>query len=112
MPLVSGRKLFYHNVERDTDGYSYTTTTGRARLYGGKLFQHQCQAVAADILADRAVAIECKAHLLLTVHDEFALSVPENDTYTDIINVLVDTPSWAKGLPLAVDYKTSRRYRK
>jgi DNA polymerase bacteriophage-type len=84
--------------------------------YGGKLVENIVQAVARDLLAvtiERAVkaGVDVIAH----VHDEVIAEAPEKQAgkvYADLIELMSEPPTWAKGLPLGADGFTAKFYKK
>ena len=122
--LPSGRKLAYPNplVELDPKfGTQFTywgaisgsTQWGRVKLYGAKLFENICQAIAADVMSHGARVAESRWMLpFALIHDQaLAVSLP-NQTAEDFANALASPPSWADGLPLKVEAHLAPYYSK
>ncbi len=123
--LPSGRRLIYHKG-RCRDGlleyFGKDPASQRHRFtmlqtYGGKLFENMCQAIAADILADRLLEITTRfpredVWPILTVHDEIVFTFRKGFDVKLVIEVLQSSPIWAEGLPLAVSHKITDRYGK
>lgn len=90
-----------------------STQWGRIKLHGSLLFQHEVQAIAADIMAHGAICAE-KAGMppFALIHDQ-GLSLRENGrTAEDYAKALGTLPPWAKGLPLKVEAKVANFYSK
>lgn len=126
----SGMAQRYDGVIIDTEGgLSYISkyrrnkiaepTIKRTRLYGGILVQNRTEGLARDIIAEHMREIvhegRGKIRIAMSTHDELVGVVP--DAYAEralkIFKAVMTTPpSWAKGLPLAVDAHISARYDK
>jgi DNA polymerase len=87
--------------------YVYDSKKGRqviaTKIYGGKLVENVCQALARCIIGEQLVNIADKHKVVLTVHDAIACVVPEHEVLTAqayIENQMRIAPVWAAGLPL------------
>jgi len=83
--------------------------------YGGKLVENITQAVARDVLASNLPKIEAAGFQVIgTVHDEVITLVDEGSDldHHRLSALLATRPAWAKGLPLAAEGYSSRRYQK
>ena len=68
--LPNGLFLNYPELRREADGqYSYMTRYGRNRIYGGKVAENLCQAVARCIIGEQMIEIAKELRVVLTVHD-------------------------------------------
>lgn len=129
--LPSGRKLFYHNTRMELrpspwgDGevnmilydhvHGYETS-----LYGGKITENISQAICRDLLCDALVKLnessgDTGAYTVLHVHDEIVMETESQWKYImleEMVKTMADTPTWAKGFPVAVEGFTSPRYSK
>jgi DNA polymerase len=86
----------------------------RSSLYGGILFQHGCQATAADCM--RWLLRE-PAYVVAHVHDEGLYELPivedfHEQTRDDVLVDMSAGPLWAAGLPLVADGEFLERYGK
>lgn len=115
LPLPSGRKLRYYNV----DGFDMTAQSVRGEdeeWFGGKLCENFVSAVSRDVLADAWLKMADKGlRVVMSVHDELVCEVYEGeaqDAYETMKEIMVTGPSWAEGLPLAVEGKITDRYEK
>jgi DNA polymerase len=115
LPLPSGRKLRYYNV----DGGLMTAESVKGHSeewYGGKLTENFVSATARDVMADAWLKMHgAGLRVVLTVHDELVLECPEAeaaDVKARAEEIMVAGPEWAAGLPLAVEGKITRRYEK
>ena len=109
--LPSSRKLFYCNpffglnrFDKESIHY-YGTNTGKwaeLETYGGKLTENVVQAIARDCLAAAMKNIEAAGYtIVMHIHDEVILDVPEADADLDRVCALMCQPiPWAQGLLL------------
>lgn len=99
--------LNYPDLRREADGqYSYMTRYGRNRIYGGKVAENICQAVARCIIGEQMLEIAKELRVVLTVHDAVACVVPEavaEDARAYIETCMSKSPKWAVGLPLSCE---------
>ncbi len=88
----------------------------RVSTYGGSLAENMTQAIARDLLADAMRAIEAEGfEIIFHVHDEVVAEVKQfRAAYAlERMEALMSvTPPWAKGLPLAAEAWSGKRYRK
>ena len=90
----------------DADGrpqFEYKTRNSYTKIYGGKLIENICQALARCIIAEQMLKISKKYKVVLTVHDAITCVVPEKEI--DIaVQFVRDSmkwrPTWCKDLPL------------
>ena len=110
--LPNGLRLKYPNLRKhqDDDGDTeivYDTKKGKAlirtRIYGGKVIENVCQALARIIIGDQMLIVNKKYRVVMTVHDAIACVVPEEEIHTakEYIELCMRLrPSWAMDLPL------------
>jgi DNA polymerase len=112
--LPNGLYLNYPELRRHANGeYTYMTRTGVNRIYGGKVAENICQAVARCIIGEQLLAISKRYRVVLTVHDAIASVVPEDEAIEakDYIEECMRTsPAWAHGLPLNCESGMARNY--
>ena len=92
-------------AEQTEKGYQYTYKTRRGRnyIYGGKVVENVCQAIARCIIGYQMLEIAKKYSVVLTVHDSIACCVPENDVTVAqgyIEQCMRQIPDWAEDLPI------------
>ena len=111
--LPSGLHLNYNDLRRDDDAYSYGSRRGRVKIYGGKVVENLCQAVARCIIGEQMLRIAKRYKVALTVHDAVMAVVPEEE-HDEAIRFIHDCmswiPSWAKTLPLACEIGVGKNY--
>jgi DNA polymerase len=111
--LPSGLYLNYNDLRRDDDAYSYGSRRGRVKIYGGKVVENLCQAVARCIIGEQMLRIAKRYKVALTVHDAVMAVVPEEE-HDEAIKYIHDCmswrPSWAKTLPLACEIGAGKNY--
>ena len=111
--LPSGRSLYYRNVSKDM---SCIISGDKCKVYGGLLTENYVQAVARDILADAWIRCYDAGHKpVLCVHDELVFEFPRNEADKQlkaICELITQSPSWAKDLPLDVEGKLMEYYSK
>ena len=106
--LPNGLWLQYVGLRKvyDADGrpqFEYKTRNSYTKIYGGKLIENICQALARCIIAEQMLKISKKYKVVLTVHDAITCVVPEKEI--DIaVQFVRDSmkwrPTWCKDLPL------------
>jgi DNA polymerase len=124
--LPSGRKLSYirpkvkytgpyDKPELSYEGVDQTTKQwARIDTYGPKLVENITQAVARDCLGDALLRLhQAKYKIVMHVHDEVILEVPEAQDCLKNVNWIMSQPiEWAPGLPLGADGFETTYYRK
>ena len=112
--LPNGLYQNYPELTRHSDGeYTYMTRMGPNKLYGGKVAENLCQAVARCIIGEQMVQIEKRYRVALTVHDAIACVVREeeaDEARTYIEECMRTPPAWAQGLPLNCESGMARNY--
>tara|TARA_B100001057_G_C22176468_1_gene691491 strand:- start:172 stop:513 length:342 start_codon:yes stop_codon:yes gene_type:complete len=95
-------------AEQNAQGveYTYNTRRGRTRIYGGKVIENVCQALARCIIGEQMLLIARKYRAVLTVHDSVigcVLKDEAEEAKQYIEKCMRYVPKWAKGLPLACE---------
>lgn len=83
--------------------YHYKTRNGRTKIYGGKVVENICQAIARCIIGEQMLKISKKYRVVLTVHDAITCVVREVDkeeAQAYIEECMRWVPDWAQGLPV------------
>jgi DNA polymerase I-like protein with 3'-5' exonuclease and polymerase domains len=112
--LPSGLFLRYPELSRDSEGqYAYKTRAGFTKIYGGKIIENVCQAVARCIIADQMLKIGKKYKVVLTVHDAVACIAPVEEREEAVKYVeecMRWRPNWCKDLPLNCEVGYGENY--
>jgi DNA polymerase len=112
--LPNGLYLNYPELERHTNGeFTYATRQGPNKIYGGKVAENICQAVARCIIGEQMIQIEKRYRVVLTVHDAIACVVPQDEAdeaRAYIEQCMRTSPSWAKNLPLNCESGMAENY--
>ncbi len=87
--------------------YVYDTLRGKnmvaTRIYGGKVVENLCQAVARIVIGEQLVRVAKKYKVAMTVHDAIACVVPVDEVKSALHYIeesMKVKPSWAPDLPL------------
>jgi DNA polymerase III epsilon subunit-like protein len=101
--LPSGLLMRYDDLQFEQDDkkgiqFHYKTRRGRTKIYGGKVIENVCQAIARCIIAEQMLRIAKKYKVVLTVHDAIAVCV--RDVEADEAQAYVEkcmrwVPAWA-----------------
>ena len=110
--LPNGLYLRYTNLrlienEEGKTELVYDTKKGRAviptRIYGGKVIENVCQALARIIIGDQMLMVAKKYRVVMTVHDAIACIVPTEqvEAAQEYVEMCMRTrPDWGMELPL------------
>ena len=93
--------------------YTYAIRRGRTRIYGGKVIENVCQAIARCIIAEQMIQISKRYPVVMTVHDSLGCCVSEDEAEEAkdyMITCMRQTPAWAKGLPLDCEASIGASY--
>jgi DNA polymerase len=75
-------------------------------IYGGKVVENFCQAVARCVVAEQMLRIAKRYKVVLTVHDAAAIIAKESESkeaQAYVEECMSWNPKWATGLPLACE---------
>jgi len=116
--LPSGLWQRYEGLKKviDAEGkaqYEYYTRKGMTKIYGGKLVENICQAVARCVIAEQMLLINKRYKVVLTVHDAVACIAPETEAKEAqeyVEQCMRWRPEWAKTLPLNCESGMGRSY--
>jgi DNA polymerase len=117
--LPNGMYIRYDNL-RSTDTGSeliYDVKKGRAvmptRIYGGKVVENVCQALARIVIGEQMLKIAKKYRVVMTVHDAVGAIAPveqANEARAEVEKCMRTRPSWASTLPLNCESKIGASY--
>lgn len=104
--------LRYTETEKGVE-FHYQTRKGRTRIYGGKVIENVCQAIARCIIAEQMLRIGKRYKVVLTVHDAIAIvvrnaEVEEAKLYVE--DCMRWVPEWATGLPVNCESGHGKSY--
>jgi len=119
--LPNGLWLRYPNLRKRTEEGKtelvYDTKKGKAtipnRIYGGKVIENVCQALARIVIGEQMLLIAKKYKVVMTVHDAIACIVPkaEVETAQEYVEMCMKVrPKWALELPLNCEAGHGKTY--
>ena len=89
--------------EQNRIQFQYKTRYGWNKIYGGKVIENVCQALARCIIGEQMVKVAKKYDVVLTVHDAIACIARKEEAkeaQAYIEECMRWTPDWAVGLPV------------
>ena len=112
--LPSGLYLNYPDLRKDSDDqWSYASRRGRIKIYGGKVVENLCQALARCVIGEQMLRISKKYKVALTVHDA-VMAVVKEEERDEAIKYVAECmswrPKWAETLPLACEIGAGQNY--
>ena len=115
--LPSGLLMRYDDLRFDQTEkgveFHYKTRRGRTKIYGGKVIENVCQAIARCIIAEQMLQIAKKYKVVLTVHDAIAVCVRDaeaEDAQAYVEKCMRWVPAWAEGLPVNCESGAGKSY--
>jgi DNA polymerase len=116
--LPSGLWQKYEGLTKvfDSEGkaqYQYKTRKGVVKIYGGKVVENICQAVARCVIAEQMLLIAKRYKVVLTVHDAVACIAKEDEAKEaqDYVEQCMRwRPRWCQTLPLNCESGVGRSY--
>jgi DNA polymerase len=116
--LPSGLWQRYETLHQVTDSegraqFEYKTRRGAVKLYGGKVVENLCQAIARCVIAEQMIKISKRYKVVLTVHDAVACIAPETEAkeaQTYVEECMKWRPDWAHDLPLNCESGIGKSY--
>ena len=119
--LPNGLYVKYPNLRiHENEGKSelvYDTKRGKQtipnRIYGGKVIENVCQALARIIIGDQMLLVAKKYKVAMTVHDAIGCVVPEAEVETakEYVELCMKIrPQWAQELPLNCEAGYGKSY--
>jgi len=121
--LPNGLYIRYPNMRRHIEEGGkkvevvYDTKKGKQtipnRMYGGKMIENVCQALARIIIGEQMLMVAKKYKVVMTVHDAIALIAPEHEVETakEYVELCMRLrPKWARELPLNCEAGYGKNY--
>lgn len=121
--LPNGLYLRYPNLrqmqdpETGNNQYVYDSKKGKqvveTKIYGGKVTENVCQALARIIIGEQMLKIAKKYKVVMTVHDAIGCVAPieQEDTAKKYVELCMRLrPSWAPELPLNCEAGSGKSY--
>jgi DNA polymerase len=115
----AGLPLIYDTLEwvaeGDERGWRLKTRQGWTRIWGSKLVQHVCEALAREIVAVAMVKIAQAGYRLVGMsHDEIWILISKGDqaAFDFCLETMKVSPPWAPDLPLDAEGSFGARYAK
>jgi DNA polymerase len=121
--LPNGLWLRYPNLRKHTDATTgktelvYDTKKGKAtipnRIYGGKVIENVCQALARIVIGEQMLMVAKKYKVVMTVHDAIACIAPKEEVERAVEYVemcMRIRPKWAPELPLNCEAGYGKNY--
>jgi DNA polymerase len=109
--------LRLHDDENGKTEMVYDTKKGKAvipnRIYGGKVVENVCQALARIVIGDQMLRVAKKYRVVMTVHDAIACVVREEEAVAakEYVEVCMRSrPTWAPELPLNCEAGCGKSY--
>jgi len=105
--------LEYPNLKQEQGDFTYRARRMEVRIYGGKVVENICQAVARCIIACQMGWISEHYKVALTVHDSLVCVVKDEEVEEArqfIEECMREAPEWAKGLPLDCESGIGKSY--
>jgi len=115
--LPNGLYIRYTDL-RAQDGerggqYHYKVRSGRNRIYGGKVVENVCQALARSIIGEQMLLIAKRYKVAFTVHDSVGIVVREEEVEEAkayVEDCMRWVPSWAEGMPIDCEAGYAKSY--
>jgi len=119
LTLPSGLHIQYPDLAKvvdektHKDQWRYFSKGVPVYIYGGKVIENICQAVARQVVAEQMLRVGRKYKVVLTVHDAVACIAPieEKDEAKQYVEECMSwRPKWAQTLPLACESGVGASY--
>jgi DNA polymerase len=119
--LPNGMYIKYPNLRSWTNNGKaelvYDTKKGKTtvpnRIYGGKVIENVCQALARIAIGEQMLQVAKKYKVVMTVHDEIVCVVPEAEVHEAqkyVEDCMRARPKWGKELPLNCESGFGKSY--
>ena len=111
--LPNGLWLRYRGLRKEDGQYVYKTRRGDVKVYGGKVVENLCQALARCVIAEQMLLIAKRYKVVLTVHDAVACVAPieeRDEAIKYVEQCMKHRPDWCKDLPLNCEVGSGFNY--
>jgi DNA polymerase len=99
--------------EVEENKFVYMRRKEELYVYGGKVVENICQALARCIIGEQMIRISRKYRVALTVHDSIMCVVTKEEADAALKYVTESmqwVPDWAEGLPLGCEASYAKSY--
>ena len=111
LTLPNGLHIQYPSLRKITNAEGktevvYTSKGLPVRIYGGKVVENICQAVARQVVAEQMLRVSKRYKVVLTVHDAVAIVAKQEEAaeaQAYLEECMSWNPKWAVGLPLSCE---------
>ncbi len=119
--LPNGLRLHYHGLHQDGGDWWFTYGGRRKKIYGGKLTENICQALARILTFSAAIRIQARARqelgatirLKSNAHDENVFIVPD-ELVESVVPIMYEEmrrrPDWGPDIPLDAEHGVGQSY--
>ena len=114
--LPNGTHIRYPGLRKTKEGFEYDNRYGAVKIYGAKVVENVVQALARIVVFDQMARIdqmmrpldtpERRHKVVLTVHDEIVVVVPEDkgqEVLTTVLQEMSKPLKWCLDLPIACE---------
>ena len=116
--LPNGLQLKYPDLKKEQDSsgeyyFSYKSKKDRINIYGGKVVENICQAVARCVIGEQMLRVAKKYKVVLTVHDAVACIAREEEAEEAaayVTKCMKWKPDWCQDLPLDCETEYGKSY--
>lgn len=117
LSLPNGLFIQYPGLERvmedEKPQWVYRSKGLPVKIYGGKVVENVCQAIARCIIGEQMLRISKHYRPVLTVHDAIAIVAPQDEAAEArafVEGCMSWRPAWAQALPLACESGMGESY--
>lgn len=113
--LPNGTFIKYPEFQPDEGGggFSYRNKRTREYIYGAKLLENVCQALARIVVAEQMLEVDKKYRVVGMEHDAIAVIAKKKDEERAkkyMLKCMKEPPSWALDLPISAEVKSAEHY--
>jgi DNA polymerase I-like protein with 3'-5' exonuclease and polymerase domains len=116
--LPNGLQLKYPDLKKEQDSsgeyyFSYKSKKDRINIYGGKVVENICQAVARCVIGEQMLRVAKKYKVVMTVHDAVTCIAPEQEAEEAaayVTKCMKWKPDWCQDLPLDCETECGESY--